>query len=250
MRPVQFRADRLVALLRRERIATIEQLKGALGTSVDMTVFRKLREIPYHTSYSHRGRYYALDEVARFDEIGLWTYRDVHFSRLGSLVETSERFVSDAEQGLFARELAQIVQVDVEEPLLRLVREERLAREKVAGVYLYCSREHARRRAQLLAREAGPPSEQQQRRDSALDQSKAALILLFSLLDERQRRLVAGLESMLLGWGGDRRIAQMTGLDVHTIAKGRRELVEGKLLAEGIRRPGGGRKAVEKKRPR
>jgi len=22
-----------------------------------MTVFRKLREIPYHTSYSHRGRY-------------------------------------------------------------------------------------------------------------------------------------------------------------------------------------------------
>ena len=99
-------------------------------------------------------------------------------------------------------------------------------------------------------REAGPPSEQQARRDSALDQSKAALILLFSLLDERQRRLFAGLESMLLGWGGDRSIAEMTGLDVHTIAKGRRELLEGKVLAEGIRRPGGGRKPVEKKRPR
>ena len=250
MRPVQFHADRLVTLLRRERIATIEQLKAALGTAVDMTVFRKLREIPYHTSYSHRGRYYALDEVARFDELGLWTYRDVHFSRFGSLVETSARVVRDAEQGLFALELAQMVHVDVEEPLLRLVRDERLAREKVAGAYLYCSREPARRRAQILAREAGPPSEQQQRRDSALDQSKAALILLFSVLDERQRRLCAGLESMLLGWGGDRRIAEMTGLDVHTIAKGRRELVEGKLLAEGIRRPGGGRKAVEKKRPR
>ncbi len=46
MRPVQFHADRLVTLLRRERIATIEQLKAALGTAVDMTVFRKLREIP------------------------------------------------------------------------------------------------------------------------------------------------------------------------------------------------------------
>jgi len=54
---------------------------------------------------------------------------------------------------------------------------------------------------------------------------------------------------MLLGWGGDRRIAELTGLDVHTIAKGRRELLEGKLEAEGLRRPGGGRKAVEKKRP-
>ncbi|HSD31640.1 MAG TPA: hypothetical protein VLB49_07000, partial [Gemmatimonadales bacterium] len=75
-----------MALLRREQIATIEQLKAALGTSVDMTVFRKLREIPYHTSYSHRGRYYALDEVIRFDERGLWTYRHVHFSQVGSLV--------------------------------------------------------------------------------------------------------------------------------------------------------------------
>lgn len=137
MRPIQFHADSLVTLLRRERIATIEQLKATLGTSVDMTVFRKLREIPYHTSYSHRGRYYALDDVAHFDKRGLWTYRDVHFSRLGSLVETSERFVSDAVQGLFASELAQIVQVDVAEPLLRLVREERLARQKVAGAYLY-----------------------------------------------------------------------------------------------------------------
>lgn len=249
MRPIQFHADSLVTLLRRERIATIEQLKATLGTSVDMTVFRKLREIAYHTSYSHRGRYYALDDVAHFDTRGLWTYRDVHFSRLGSLVETSERFVSDAVQGLFASELAQIVQVDVEEPLLRLVREERLARQKVAGAYLYCARDPARRRSQILAREAGPPK-QHGRRSSALDQSKAALILLFSLLDERQRRLFAGLESLLLGWGGDRSLAELTGLDVHTIAKGRRELLAGKGLAEGIRRPGGGRKPVEKKRPR
>lgn len=248
MRPVRFQADSLVTLLRRVRIATMDQLKATLGTSVDMTVFRKLRTIPYRTSYSHRGRYYALNEVARFDERGLWTYRDVHFSRFGSLVETSERFVIDAEEGLFASELAEAVQVDVDDPLLQLVRDDRLARQKVGGAYLYCSQDPARRRSQILARQAGPPSEVQQRRDSALEQSKAAVVLLSSLLDERQRRLFAGLESMLLGWGGDRRIAEMTGLDVHTIAKGRRELLEGKGLAEGIRRPGGGRHPVEKKR--
>jgi len=250
MRPVQFQAENLVALLRRERIATMDQLKATLGTSVDMTVFRKLRTIPYRTSYSHRGRFYTLDEVARFDERGLWTYRDIHFSRFGSLVETSEQFVLDSERGLFASELAQAVQVDVEDPLLQLVRDKRLARQKMGVAYLYCSRDQARRKAQILAREAGPPSEVQERRDSALDQSKAALVLLFSLLDERQRRLFAGLESMLLGWGGDRRIAEMTGLDVHTIAKGRRELLEGKELSERMRRPGGGRHPVEKTRPR
>jgi len=249
MRPVQFHADSLVSLLRKERIASIEQLKAALGTSVDMTVFRKLRQIPYHSSYSHRGRYYALDALIRFDARGLWSYRGVHFSRFGSLVDTSERFVTEAEQGMFASELAQVVQVDVEEPLLRLVRQKRLWRGKLTGAYLYCSRDPAQRKAQILSREDGPPSAQQQRRDRTLDQSKAAVVLLLSTLDERQRRLFAGLESMLVGWGGDRRLAEMTGLDVHTIAKGRRELLQGKRLAEGIRRPGGGRKVVEKKRP-
>src|SRR3990172_4158537 len=250
MRPVQFQAESLVTLLRRERIATMDQLKATVGSSVDMTVLRKLRTIPYRTSYSHRGRYYALDEVTRFDERGLWTYRDVHFSRFGSLVDRSAGFVIDAEQGLFSSELARVVQVEVEDPLLQLVRDKRLSRQKLGVAYLYCSRDPARRRAQILAREAGPPSALQQRRDSALDQSKAALVLLFSLLDERQRRLFAGLESMLLGWGGDRRIAEMMGVDVHTIAKGRQELLAGKLHSEGIRRPGGGRKAVKKNPPK
>lgn len=250
MRPAQFHADTLVAMLRRERIATMEQLKMALGTPVDMTVFRKLREIPYHTSYSHRGRYYALEEVTRFDERGLWTYRDVHFSRLGTLVETAEAVVGEAKQGLFASELGEIVHVDVEEPLLRLVREERLARVKVSGAYLYCAHERTRRRSQILAREAGTPAEHRGPPEIGLQESKAAIVLFFSLLDERQRRLFAGLESMLHGWGGDRRLAEVTGLDVHTIAKGRQELREGDLLSDRIRRPGGGRKPVEKKRPK
>jgi hypothetical protein len=250
MRPVQYQADSLVTLLRRARIATMDQLKAALGTTVDMTVFRKLRTIAYRTSYSHRGRYYALDETARFDQRGLWTFRDVHFSLYGSLVDTSEQFVNNAQEGLFSSELAQAVLVDVEDPLRQLVESGRLARQKVGGVYLYCSKDPDRQRSQMTAREEGGPSSTQQRRDMALDQSKAALVLLFGLLDERQRRLFAGLESTLLGWGGDRRIAELTGLDVHTIAKGRRELLDGTGLAEGIRSPGGGRHAVEKKRQR
>ena len=59
-------------------------------------------------------------------------------------MDTVERFVNDAEQGLFASELARMVQVDVEEPLLGLVRKQRLAREKVSGAYLYCARDSAR----------------------------------------------------------------------------------------------------------
>jgi len=37
--------------------------------------------------------------------------------------------------------------------------------------------------------------------------------------------LYAGLESLKAGHGGDRRLAELTGMDVHTVARGRRELL-------------------------
>lgn len=67
-----------------------------------------------------------------------------------------------------------------------------------------------------------------------------------STLDERQRRLYVGLESRRLGYGGDRRLAIITGLNVDTIAKGRRELEQAKPQNR-TRTPGGGRRRVEKK---
>ena len=67
--------------------------KEMLGTQADATIFRKLRELSYRSSYSHRGRYYTLDEVADYDEWGLWLYRSVWFSRRGSLMATAEALV-------------------------------------------------------------------------------------------------------------------------------------------------------------
>jgi len=74
---------------------------------------------------------------------------------------------------------------------------------------------------------------------------KAGIILLYSLLDEKQRRLYAGLEALKLGRGGDRRIAGLLGLDPHTVAKGRQELPGQEVQRESRRRT----QADEKKRP-
>ena len=60
MRHETFRASVLVQMFRRRTIATMAEMKSALGTSVDMTVFRKLGTLDYMTIYSHAGRYYAL----------------------------------------------------------------------------------------------------------------------------------------------------------------------------------------------
>ncbi len=76
---------------------------------------------------------------------------------------------------------------------------------------------------------------------------KAGIILFFSILDERQRRLYAGLEAFKFGHGGDSRIADLLGLDVHTVAKGRQELFNRDFETKRVRKKGGGRKPVEKK---
>ena len=73
------------------------------------------------------------------------------------------------------------------------------------------------------------------------DELKAAIILFFSLLDERERRVYAGLESLKLGYGGDRQMAEILGLDVSTVARGRRELLEHDVNVERVRKAGAGR---------
>lgn len=84
------------------------------------------------------------------------------------------------------------------------------------------------------------------RTDSATKTLHTRINLLLSTLDEHQRRLYVGLESQRLGHGGDRALAQITGVSVATIAAGRRELETGPRTAQ-IRVPGGGRPQVEKK---
>jgi len=75
MKSTRFAADRLEVFLQHNQVATLSQLKTALGTAVDGTVFRKLATLPYRTSYSHRGAYYTLDPLAHYDDLGLWSYR-------------------------------------------------------------------------------------------------------------------------------------------------------------------------------
>jgi hypothetical protein len=121
----------------------------------------------------------------------------------------------------------------------------------VEGLYLYCSINPILRERQLLARrvlQAEPSLASSLAKSEVVpDELKAAIVLFSSMLNEKQRRLYAGLESLKLGYGGDQRIAEFLGLDPHTVAKGRRELLEQDLEVDRIRKAGGGRKPLEKK---
>src|ERR1017187_5331127 len=249
MRTPSFFSDHLREFLRVQKIATLPELKQALGTSVDITVFRKLKELSYRSSYSHRGRYYTLVEIPQFDPQGLWSFHEVWFSRWGNLVTTLETLVSAAPQGYFSNELQQLLHVEVKDALLQLVQQRRVARQPVNGLFLYCSPDAAGRRRQLLARQALSEIPGSASAEVSPEELKASLVLFSSLLDERQRRLYAGLESLKLGRGGDQRLAELLQLDPNTVARGRKQLLAQEVEWERIRKPGAGRKPVEKNAP-
>jgi hypothetical protein len=253
MRPLLFSPVSLRRLLLHDKIAALPDLKRALGTDVDLTVFRKLKELDYLTSYSHGGRFYTLREIARFGADGLWSCDPAWFSRYGTLRATAEAFIRSSTAGYFAEELSEILHVGAQDVLRQLVQQNRIARELISGLFLYTSIDPATRRRQSLLRRSSqfiPTVLDASRLEISLDEMKAAIILFYSLLDEQQRRLFAGMESLKLGHGGDSVLAEFLGLDPHTIARGRRQLLDQDVEVGRTRHYGAGRKPVEKKRPK
>jgi len=254
MNTTRYHLKALQKFLDHHKIATLDQVKTALGDPARCTVFRKLKELEYLSSYSHRGKYYTLRSIARFNTQGLWHWRSVWFSRFGNLLDTAEAFVQGSEAGYTATELKDVLHVKTKHALTQLTRSGRLQREQFNSVYVYLSRErHVAKRqgkARKIHLQRSSASLIVVNPDLAAEEAKATILLFCSMLDERQRRLYAGLESLKLGHGGDAHIASLLGMDPHTVARGRRELISGDLSHDRVRAAGGGRVPQEKKRPK
>ena len=254
MRTVTYDPNSIKQFLTKHKIATMGELKAVLGTDVNMTVIRKLKEFSYHTSYSHRGKYYTLNEIADFDFTGLWSFEPAQFSQYGTLMKTAKAFINNSEAGFSTSELESLLCIEVKEALLNLYRKKEVYREKISGKYIYFSTDYKTRKKQNLLREDKkvPLILQPNGLQSNLlaHEIKAAILLFLALLDERQRRIYAGLESLKLGYGGDTQIGALLGIDPHTVARGRSELMTKDFLQDRIRKKGGGRISTEKKTPK
>jgi len=218
------------------------EIKSVLGTEVYKTALRKLKQLAYLASYSHGGRYYTLKRIARFDRHGLWAYGDVRFSKHGTLMSTLRHFVSKAQDGFFAFELEDFLSVGVKMSLSRLIAGGAISREKIGNRYLYCSADSEMRQQQILARNILESAQ-----DDLSDEARAAIVIFLSTLDEKERRLYAGVEAIKYGFGGDQWVANLLGLHPQTVARGRNELLSGEVEVKRTRKGGGGRRTVEKK---
>lgn len=245
----KYNATKIQAFLGQARISTIGQLKRVLGSNVRMTVLRKLSTLDYQTSYSHNGKFYTLKSLCEFDRNGLWSCRNIWFSVYGTLLETGKNFINRSDAGYSVSELDDALHVSTKQALLHLHKKNLVGREKSGGVFIYYSTDENILKRQLSVRNEISSQPLENLGDDLLaHELKAAIILFFSVLDERQRRYYAGLESMKIGRGGDAKVSEILGIDPHTVSKGRAELLNQDVDIDKVRRSGSGRNKVEKKR--
>lgn len=241
---------KLESFITSRKIVTLQEIGAHLNTTVRITIIRRLKELPYISSYSHKGKYYTLDSVAKFSEEGLWCYNSVYFSKFNTLINTCCHLVNNSESGFTVKELQTKLHVEVKLSLLTLYKKNKLYREKYGGEYVYFNKNFPRRKQQIIIRcsqhETAFLTIGKLSSHVISDELKAAIILFYSILDEKQRRLYAGLESLKIGYGGDKLISNLLSLDPETVSSGRKELISGQFEKDSVRKSGGGRTAIKK----
>jgi len=149
LNPLQAKTT-LHKLFRRTPVVELGALLEALQTSSRMSVFRRMKEVGYFSSYTHAGRFYTLREVPQFDASGLWRHGDVGFSRAGTLKATVVEAVGQSPAGRTHNELQELLRVRVFNTLLELVRAEKIRREVLSSRgALYVSTDKTRAFEQL-----------------------------------------------------------------------------------------------------
>ena len=223
-------------------VLSIEDLKNVLQTNSRMTVFRKLKQLPYKSSYSHCGRYYTLDSIAKYNAMGIWTYNQIYFSQYGTLKSTVLKHIEKSIYGLASFELEEFLHVPVYNTVLNLYKMHMIDRKQIGKEYVYLSLKNGD--TQFHSRKQKIQSKHKQ----MIEQNNAGeyLTLFMSLLNEKQQRLFAGYESLKIGYGGDKQVAVKTGLNVKTVSRGRKELMGRDIDVTRIREIGAGRPSLKK----
>lgn len=241
------RKQKLIEAFQSEKVLDLGIVKEIIGTTSRMTVFRQLKTLGYCSSYSHSGKYYTLGSIPIFDRYGLWSYGGVRFSKHGNLIETIPILVKRSEAGYFASELEDLLHVFVHNAVGKLFALRRLLREQIGDQYLYLSPVLAE--TQFLARKkilTQGTAESVSITNLAGEEIIEHFTAFLSVLNEKQRRLYLGLESIKLGHGGDVRMASAAGVNVKTVSRGRQELLSKEIDLDRIRRKGAGRPALKK----
>ena len=149
----------LISLFTKTPCWMIKPLAAEMEYSIP-SVRRFLAEAGYYSSFTHNGGWYTLRSIPQFARNGLWFYRDIGFSRAGTLTKTLVALISTSPAGMSAEMLGETLRCRCHGVLVNLWRKGAIMREKVGRCQFYFAADphkSATQRQALAARR--PPKE-------------------------------------------------------------------------------------------
>jgi hypothetical protein len=123
---------------REKKIMTIIALTKLLKCSM-ISARRYLKKWGTYTSYNIGGRYYTLQGTPKFNDYGIWNYKEVSFTKHGDLKNTIIYLVTKSEKGLTSGNIGKVVGLDPNSFMHHFKDLDGLRREKIEGRYVYFS---------------------------------------------------------------------------------------------------------------
>lgn len=142
----------LEIFFKKNKLGKLTDLFHLLKTKSRMSIFRRLKELKYLSSYTHAGSYYTLQNIPDFDSSGLWYFNEVGFSNFGSLKKTVLHLIEQSESGKTHEELEKKLHARSYNTLLDLVNSNEISRLKIDGEYVYFSIKQSQSKKQISHR--------------------------------------------------------------------------------------------------
>lgn len=203
------RSDVLRSRFNKCSVFTINELSKAVGVT-GRTICRDLKAIGYLSSFSHAGKHYTLLSVPVFNAYGLWFYRDIGFSKHGTLRATIVVLIRESPSGYTHEEFQAILRLKVHNTLHDLVRDRLIGRVQLDAVFLYVALDANVSRQQVERRKTVLPMPPPSTDDRTLDLASVVEILLI-VIHKRQAsvsqiRSILGTKSVIVS---DREVGEV-----------------------------------------
>lgn len=126
----------IVSLFGQNPCWMIQPLAAKMQYSIP-SVRRFLTAAGYYSSFTHNGSWYTLRSIPRFGRNGLWFYRDIGFSRAGSLTNTLVTLITKSPSGMSAEMLGEVLHCRCHGVLVNLWRKGNIQRQKIGRCQIY-----------------------------------------------------------------------------------------------------------------
>ena len=179
MRKKEEQLAKIKGLVLQKKVLSLQSIIDQSG-SRERTAQRYLKELNSLTSYTHKGRFVTLSNIPRFDDNGIWFYRQIGFSRLGSSLNTIIGLINQSKSGFSREELEAILKIEISKQIQILVQREEIHRVKLGNKYLYipqCVLQNRKKRLKIVGdRQAEEHFEKDVQKTDLIALLKAVLI--------------------------------------------------------------------------